>query len=108
MMLAGHLDDPLEDALLARAGWARDAEVEAHLGASGDCARRLAHAEAAVAAVALALPPVPPKGRLRARLFASVDRRERFTRWRRASPPSSTSRRTTPGAPSTRCPSRRR
>lgn len=79
MMLAGHLDDPLEDALLARAGWARDAEVEAHLGACSDCARRLAHAEAAVAAVALALPPVPPEGRLRARLFASVDRLERFT-----------------------------
>ncbi|WP_437525635.1 cupin domain-containing protein [Sorangium sp. So ce726] len=79
MMLTGHLDDPLEDALLARAGWARDAEVEAHLGACSDCARRLADAEAAVATVALALPPVPPEGRLRARLFASVDRLERFT-----------------------------
>lgn len=54
-----HLDDDAELYALGLTERVRDAEIEAHLARCGDCRARVVAAEAAAAALAAALPPMP-------------------------------------------------
>lgn len=73
-----NLEKSLEELVLGHIAPAERAELEAHLASCDACTRHRTELEAACAALALALPPAPPRPMLRNRLFASLEHLERF------------------------------